>query len=214
MNGELGVQSIVGVGSTFWLALPFEKSAAPPAAAPLRAVLPLPLLRPVQTQADQGPLTAGPRVVTAAGKEFQELLREAGRPGVRILLVEDNPANLRVTQALLETLGCEVRTAVNGTLAVAAYRGSVFDLVLMDCQMPEMDGYQATAAIRQIESILGRSTPIVALTAHAMDGSREECLAAGMNDQLSKPLTLAALTGKLLEWLSAARPAPAGGNAQ
>jgi CheY-like chemotaxis protein len=77
----------------------------------------------------------------------------------------------------------------------------------MECQMPEMDGYQATGMIRQIETILGRSTPIVALTAHAMDGSREECLAAGMNDQLSKPLTLAALTNKLLEWLSAARPA-------
>jgi CheY-like chemotaxis protein len=76
----------------------------------------------------------------------------------------------------------------------------------MDCQMPEMDGYQATAAIRQVEAMLGRFTPIVALTAHAMDGSRAECLAAGMNDQLSKPLTLAALTSKLLEWLSANRP--------
>ena len=112
-----------------------------------------------------------------------------------------------MTQALLETLGCEVRTAVNGVQAVAAYRDGVFDLVLMDCQMPEMDGYQATSAIRQVESMLGRATPIVALTAHALDGSREECLAAGMNDQLSKPLTLAALTGKLLEWLAAARPA-------
>jgi len=82
----------------------------------------------------------------------------------------------------------------------------VFDLVLMDCQMPEMDGYQATGAIRQVEAMLGRSTPIVALTAHAMDGSRAECLAAGMNDQLSKPLTLAMLTSKLLEWLAATRP--------
>jgi CheY-like chemotaxis protein len=153
------------------------------------------------------PVASRPRVVTAAGQEFQEMLRDAGRSSVRILLVEDNPANLRVTQALLETLGCEVRTAVNGTQAVAAYRDGVFDLVLMDCQMPEMDGYQATGAIRQVESLLGHATPIVALTAHALDGSREECLAAGMNDQLSKPLTLAALTSKLVEWLSAARPA-------
>jgi two-component system sensor histidine kinase/response regulator len=148
-----------------------------------------------------------PRMLTAAGREFQEVLREAGRASVRILLVEDNPANLRVTQALLETLGCEVRTAVNGIHAVAAYRDGEYDLVLMDCQMPEMDGYQATRAIRHVEAMLGRFTPIVALTAHAMDGSREECLAAGMNDQLSKPLTLAALTSKLLEWLSADRPA-------
>jgi CheY-like chemotaxis protein len=96
---------------------------------------------------------------------------------------------------------------VNGSQAVMAYREGVYDLVLMDCQMPEMDGYQATGMIRQIEAILGRSTPIVALTAHAMDGSREECLAAGMNDQLSKPLTLAALTAKLLEWLSVDRSA-------
>jgi CheY-like chemotaxis protein len=205
MNGGFGVQSIVGVGSTFWLSLPFEKAAielerdapAPPPSRPIAVPTPLP---PV-------PLAAVPRMVTAAGREFQATLREVGRTFVRILLVEDNPANLRVTQALLETLGCEVRAAVNGNQAVIAYREGVYDLVLMDCQMPEMDGYEATGMIRQIEGILGRSTPIVALTAHAMDGSREECLAAGMNDQLSKPLTLAALTSKLLEWLSASRPA-------
>jgi signal transduction histidine kinase/ActR/RegA family two-component response regulator len=203
MNGEFGVQSIVGVGSTFWLSLPFEKAAAEqPKTTPLR---PAPL--PVNMPPPPLPVATRPRVVTAAGQEFQEMLRDAGRSSVRILLVEDNPANLRVTQALLETLGCEVRTAVNGIQAVAAYRDGVFDLVLMDCQMPEMDGYQATGAIRQVESLLGHATPIVALTAHALDGSREECLAAGMNDQLSKPLTLAALTSKLVEWLSAARPA-------
>jgi signal transduction histidine kinase/CheY-like chemotaxis protein len=203
MNGEFGVQSIVGVGSTFWLSLPFEKAVAeqpravlPPRPAPMLVGSPSPPL----------PIAPRPRIVTAAGQQFQELLRDAGRTSVRILLVEDNPANLRVTQALLETLGCEVRTAVNGVQAVAAYREGDYDLVLMDCQMPEMDGYQATGVIRQVEAMLGRSTPIVALTAHALDGSREECLAAGMNDQLSKPLTLAALTGKLLEWLSVARP--------
>jgi signal transduction histidine kinase/ActR/RegA family two-component response regulator len=203
MGGQCGVQSIVGVGSTFWIMLPLEKVAAEMVPAETRPKPP----RQIQPSAPSATPVSQPRVVTAAGQEFQEILREAGRTTVRILLVEDNPANLRVTQALLETLGCEVRTATNGTQAVAAYRGGVYDLVLMDCQMPEMDGYQATAAIRQIESILGRATPIVALTAHAMDGSREECLAAGMNDQLSKPLTLAALTSKLLEWLSVDRPA-------
>jgi signal transduction histidine kinase/ActR/RegA family two-component response regulator len=202
MNGEFGVQSIVGVGSTFWLVLPFEKASAAPAREILSAQPPRAVVAPPPPVA-----TVRPRMVTAAGQEFQEMLRQAGRSSVRILLVEDNPANLRVTQALLETLGCEVRTAVNGLQAVAAYRAGVFDLVLMDCQMPEMDGYQATGVIRQIESMLGRSTPIVALTAHAMDGSREECLAAGMNDQLSKPLTLAVLTSKLLKWLAASRPA-------
>jgi signal transduction histidine kinase/ActR/RegA family two-component response regulator len=204
MNGEFGVQSIVGVGSTFWLVLLFEKTQAAPVHE-VRTQNPPPR---VVTAPPSAPIPmVRPRMVTAAGQEFQEMLREAGRSSVRILLVEDNAANLRVTQALLETLGCEVRTAVNGVQAVAAYRAGVFDLVLMDCQMPEMDGYQATGAIRQIESMLGRSTPIVALTAHAMDGSREECLAAGMNDQLSKPLTLAVLTTKLLKWLAASRPA-------
>ncbi len=201
MNGEFGVQSLIGVGSTFWLTLPFEKDAA----MPVGAVTPAKAWIPENTLAPPSLPAARPRGVTGAGREFQELLKEAGRSTVKILLVEDNPANLRVTQALLETLGCEVWTAVNGLQAVAAYREGVFDLVLMDCQMPEMDGYQATGAIRQIESMLGRFTPIVALTAHAMDGSRAECLAAGMNDQLSKPLTLAALTNKLLEWLSANR---------
>ncbi len=206
MNGEFGVQSIVGVGSTFWLSLPFEKAADRTGTRP--SAPPQPPRRRGAAAAGAAVRAERPRMVTAAGQAFQEMLRQAGRSSVRILLVEDNPANLRVTQALLETLGCEVRTAINGVQAVAAYREGVFDLVLMDCQMPEMDGYQATGAIRQIESMLGRFTPIVALTAHAMDGSRAECLAAGMNDQLSKPLTLAALTSKLLEWLAADRPEP------
>ncbi len=203
MNGEFGVQSIVGVGSTFWLSIPFEKATADQARKPVPR--PAPVLP--RTPPPPAPIGFRPRMVTAAGQEFQEMLRHAGRTSVRILLVEDNPANLRVTKALLETLGCEVRTATNGVQAVAAYRDGIYDLVLMDCQMPEMDGYQATAAIRHVETLLGRFTPIVALTAHALDGSREECMAAGMNDQLPKPLTLAALTGKLLEWLAAARPA-------
>ena len=217
MNGEFGVQSIVGVGSTFWLSLPLAKSpvALPPPPRPERpaasgapaAAEPAPLPAEPAGRASRPPPPGGPRLVTEAGRSFQEMLRDAGRSSVSVLLVEDNPANLRVTQALLETLGCQVQAAMNGLQAVEAYRGGMFDLILMDCQMPEMDGYQATGMIRQIESMLGRSTPIVALTAHAMDGSREECLAAGMNDQLSKPLTLAALTNKLLEWLAAARPA-------
>jgi signal transduction histidine kinase/CheY-like chemotaxis protein len=211
MNGDFGVQSIVGVGSTFWLALPLQKSRTELARGPQISIqLPSPTVQPLPLPARRPFVSmpvARPRVVSAAGRQFQDMLRDAGRSSIRVLLVEDNPANLRVTQALLETLGCEVQTAINGVEAVAAYREASVDLVLMDCQMPEMDGYQATRVIRQIETFDGRSTPIVALTAHAMDNSRDQCLAAGMNDQLSKPLTLAALTSKLLEWLSWARPA-------
>ena len=142
--------------------------------------------------------------MSAVAVEFQAALKAAGRDRVHLLLVEDNAANMRVTRALLEILGCDVTPATNGMEAVEAYRNNAFDLVLMDCQMPEMDGYEATRTIRQLESVQGRSTPIVALTAHAMAGSREASLAAGMNDQLTKPLTMAALTAKLTEWLGVA----------
>ncbi|MGE4047564.1 MAG: response regulator, partial [Acetobacteraceae bacterium] len=150
------------------------------------------------------PQPARPAFVSAASQDFQQALSRVGRSAVHILLVEDNAANMRVTQALLETLGCAVTPARNGLEAVAAYRADRFDLVLMDCQMPEMDGYEATRTIRQLEAFQGYTTPIVALTAHAMAGSREASLASGMNDQLTKPLTLAALTEKLLEWLTSA----------
>ena len=144
---------------------------------------------------------AQPVFFSPASKDFQAALRTAGREDVSILLVDDNPANMRVTQALLETLGCIVSTARNGLEAVDAYRKKEFDLILMDCQMPEMDGYEATRAIRQIEDFQHRRTPIVALTAHAMEGSREASLASGMDDQITKPLTMATLVSKLLEWL-------------
>ena len=78
----------------------------------------------------------------------------------------------------------------------------MFDIVLMDCQMPEMDGYEAAQAIRQIEASRGHATPIIALTANALVGSREASLAAGMDDQLTKPLTLAELSNRLLHWLA------------
>ena len=146
--------------------------------------------------------------MSAVAREFQAALQAAGRDEVRVLLVEDNAANMRVTKALLEILGCTVTPACNGLAAVEAYRKDAFDLVLMDCQMPEMDGYEATRTIRQFETVQGRRTPIVALTAHAMPGSRESSLAAGMDDQLTKPLTMAALTAKLVEWLTGARSVP------
>ena len=209
------MQSIPGVGSTFFLSLPFEKSliglapppAAPTAPLPVRPAAPPAAVPPAaRTEANAVPLAAAARpAATPVGRAFQERLRAVGRSSLHILLVEDNPANLRVTQALLETLGCQVSTAMNGIEAVAAYRRARYDLVLMDCQMPEMDGYRATGQIRRMETDLGYVTPIVALTAHAMDGSRAQCLDAGMDDQLSKPLTLKALTDKLAEWLAHAR---------
>jgi signal transduction histidine kinase/ActR/RegA family two-component response regulator len=196
MGGEIGVRSVPDAGATFWFTVRLDYSDQP---ATVEA-------KPTSAPVADAAATDAP-FVPAAGRDFQATLRQAGRDRVRIMLVEDNPANMRVTRALLETLGCEVVAAENGRQAVAHYQADRFDLVLMDCQMPEMDGYEATRAIRRIEATTAAHTPIVALTAHAMEGSRETSLAAGMDDQLTKPLTMAALTAMLLAWLV---PAEAG----
>jgi signal transduction histidine kinase/ActR/RegA family two-component response regulator len=199
MDGSMGVASVPGEGTTVWFTVSLSLSGdAAPASRTIAS-------SPVR-QTAVNPSEAGPTFVSPAARAFQAALSRAGRSDVSILLVEDNAANMRVTQALLETLGCRVTPARNGLDAVARYRETPFDLVLMDCQMPEMDGYEATRTIRQIEVFQKRRTPIVALTAHAMEGSREVSLDSGMDDQITKPLTMATLTGKLLEWLVKVEP--------
>jgi CheY-like chemotaxis protein len=123
-----------------------------------------------------------------------------------VLLVEDNPVNQQVAKAMLENRGLRVEIANNGEEALARVAAGNFDLVLMDCQMPVMDGFQATAAIRQSQVGAPRRLPIVALTANAMEGDRERCLAAGMDDYLPKPHTLAQLERVVARWLSPAGP--------
>ena len=217
MDGDIGVESVLGVGSTFWFTVLLQQQARRDARAPmagvapaLAAMKPSPVLAAVTPGTDDAPRTGGAKpFVSAASRDFRAALARAGRDAVSILLVEDNPANLRVTLALLETLGCSVTSARNGLEAVDAYREKTFDLVLMDCQMPEMDGYEATRLIRQIEGFQNRRTPIVALTAHAMEDSRKASLNSGMDDQITKPLTIATLTGKLLQWLARSERVPA-----
>jgi len=121
---------------------------------------------------------------------------------VRLLLAEDNLVNQHVAQAVLRKLGIKADLAVNGREAVEAVQAKDYDLVLMDCQMPEMDGYQATRQIREQESP-GRRVPILAMTANAMQGDRERCLECGMDDYLAKPVTLDGLKNALHRWLPA-----------
>jgi CheY-like chemotaxis protein len=129
-----------------------------------------------------GPLVEGPLAeapATAAAGPTRSL---------RVLLAEDSPVNQRVATALLEKWGHTVTVAANGRQAIAALAGEQFDLILMDVQMPEMDGLEATVAIRQREQNEGGHIPIVALTAHAMKGDRDRCLAAGMDAYVTKPI--------------------------
>ncbi len=111
-----------------------------------------------------------------------------GLPVLRVLLAEDNPFNQRVGVLLLEGAGHTVRVVGNGREAVEAWRPGAFDVVLMDVQMPEMDGFEATAALRARDREAGTHTPILAVTAHAMKGDRERCLAAGMDGYVTKPI--------------------------
>ncbi len=116
-----------------------------------------------------------------------------------VLVVEDNPVNERVLKMILKKFGCEVSVVENGQLAVDALKDTDFDLVLMDCQMPVMDGYQATRRIR--ESANRTQVPIIAVTANALQGDREKCLAAGMDDYLAKPVRAPLLHETMAKWL-------------
>ncbi|MEJ7806716.1 MAG: response regulator, partial [Telluria sp.] len=127
-----------------------------------------------------------------------------------ILAVDDNPVNLQVVSLMLERLGAQVDVAENGRVAVHMFLAKPYAAILMDCQMPELDGYQAVAEIRHLESAMMATqgaaglarVPVIALTAHALEGERKKCIDAGMDDFLTKPLRAAALRDKLACWLT------------
>ncbi|MET0980923.1 MAG: response regulator [Telluria sp.] len=149
-----------------------------------------------------------PRGVTAPAAQFlppPPPQRGEGKPRVRrVLLAEDNPVNVEVAKAMLESLGLQAHVAQNGFEALDAVRSNNFEAVLMDCQMPVMDGFAATAAIRREELDAGRprTLPVIAITANALQGDREACLAAGMDDYLSKPFTQAELAAVIGRWMA------------
>jgi len=126
---------------------------------------------------------------------------ELATPGLKVLVVEDNAVNQMVAYDMLNNLGCHVETAGEGRAALAALAAERFDLVVMDCQMPEMDGYEATRAIRAGRAgAHSRDLPVLAVTAHAMADDRRKCLEAGMDDYLAKPIKLAELRRALERW--------------
>ena len=145
------------------------------------------LLNPATDSAPHGPSSVAAR---------------ARRFAARILVAEDNPVNQEMALAVLERLDCRAKVATNGREAVEAVARNEYDLILMDCQMPEMDGFAATAAIREWEASQHRPRlPIIALTANVVKGFREQCLMAGMDDYLSKPFEQSQLIAILDRWL-------------
>ncbi len=179
MEGTVGVKSEAGQGATFWCTARLAKVSGSTREAGKRFPERRGVLLPTAP-----PQLPDPRIT-----------------GARILLAEDNPVNREVAVCMLEQLGCLVVAVEHGQEAVMQAESSQFDLVLMDCQMPAMDGFSATKAIREGEQRTGRHMTIVALTAHAIDNHRERCLAAGMDDYMSKPFTQAELGEMVQRWI-------------
>ena len=183
MGGEIGVESQVGQGSTFW----FTARVTPAAAGVQEALQPEPQSMDFMAVAGHG----GPQQ----------------RP-VKILVVEDTPVNQKVVRNQLKLIGyLDVVCADNGQIALDRLAQDSFNIILMDCQMPVLDGYETSRRIRQE---YGDSLPIIAMTAHALDGERDKCLAAGMDDYISKPVKRERLAERLEFWLDQSLPAPGG----
>ncbi len=182
MGGDAGVTSEVGVGSTFWFTARFgvaARRAGEPVIERTSASFP-------QSGAESSHSDAGRQreLRFAIGSDAPSL---GGAERARILLAEDNPVNQKLARMMLEKLGASVQVAGNGRDAVQAWKSGHFDLIVMDCQMPEVDGYEAARQIRRLEP-RDCHIPIIALTAHAMKGDDTVCRAAGMDDYLAKPI--------------------------
>jgi signal transduction histidine kinase/ActR/RegA family two-component response regulator len=207
MGGDISLVSVLGVGTTVHARFIAERCAAPPTILPLRAS---PTAAEAASWADgqAGPARWGQSIGAPAASRpaTDEGPSPIARHAPQVLVVEDNPINRMVATGLLKRLGAEVTLAEGGHEAVAAVQQRSFDLILMDIQMPDMDGHEATRQIRRLPH--GRSVPIVALSANAYADDLARSKAVGMDEHLAKPVSAAALQGALERWVYA-RPAPA-----
>ena len=180
MNGAVGVESEPGRGSEFWFTAKLHAAAAHEQRAPT------------------------PHQAVVASRSVEQTLKDRHH-GARVLIADDNRINQELATELLRLVDLKVEVADNGRIAVDMARRGAYDLILMDMQMPEMDGLEATRLIRTAAAL--DSTPIVAMTASAFGADRDACLAAGMNDHIGKPVNPATLYEKMLRWLDVSRKA-------
>jgi signal transduction histidine kinase/CheY-like chemotaxis protein len=197
MGGKIACQSVPGQSTKFSFDILCPEGVAPAGT--------------VSTEQDQVPparqpaasaVAAAPALAAQSAPPTPGAATSSALTGARILVAEDTEINRQLLRILLARRGCILQEVENGQLALEAVRNGSYDLVLMDCMMPIMDGYQATAEIRAYEQAQGRPrTPIVALTASAIEGDRQRCLDAGMDDYLSKPFTQVGLMNTVEKWL-------------
>jgi CheY-like chemotaxis protein len=199
MGGNMGVKSSVGVGTTFWFTVTLRVRTVPDAPTiPLRGLADQPPGRDTQA-IDQKRLP----IALAGNADPLAASANQPQPQATILLVEDQEPNQVLALEQLGKLGYTGELAQNGQEACTRFQeaGADYALILMDCQMPMMDGFQATAQIRAHEKHVGGHTPIIAMTAQAMKHDEERCLAVGMDGYLRKPVRLQELKNALEQWL-------------